>query len=248
MLANSLNPRGKHPMPRRRFVAGLSLVETLVGITIGLFILAVAAGTFVTNISNARKTVLEARVNQELRTAMEVIEKDLRRGAYWQNSLMGTVPVGTTLATTPNPYSTVTATTTQIGYAYSRDTTEDNTLDANAEQFGIRLHTATQTIQMFIGNSWQALTNAEVVTIPNDGLTITPTETSIDIRRSCPTTCNDTILPPTPPTAAQNCPRVVVRTYNVILKGDSKSDPLVKRTLESQVRVRNDRLEGRCPE
>lgn len=235
-------------MLSRRSVRGLSMVEMLVGITIGLFILAVAAGTFVTNISNTRKILLEARVNQELRTAMDIIARDLRRGAYWGSSLSGTIPVGTTYATTPNPYSTVVVTaTTTINYAYSRDAVENNVLDANTEQFGIRLDTTTHAIQMYIGGSWQALTNSEVVTIPNNGLVITPTETSIDIRRSCATTCNDTIAAPAVPTAAQNCPRVLVRTYLVSLTGVSKSDAGVTRTLETQVRVRNDGLAGVCP-
>lgn len=220
----------------------------LVGITIGLFILSVAAGTFVTNIANTRKLVLEARVNQELRTAMDVIARDLRRGAYWGNSLKGTIPIGVTLATTANPYTTVAATgSTQINYAYSRDTTENDALDANTEQFGIRLDTTTHAIQMYIGGSWQALTNSDVVTIPDDGLVITPTETAIDIRRSCATTCNDTIVAPSVPTVTQNCPRVLVRTYGVSLKGVSKSDSGVERTLVSQVRVRNEGVAGICP-
>jgi prepilin peptidase dependent protein B len=248
MLASSMTLRQKGSVTSRRSAAGLSLVEMLVGITIGLFIVSVAAGTFVTNISNTRKLALEARVNQELRTAMDVIARDLRRGAYWGNSLKGTIPVGTTLATTPNPYSTVAATgSTQINYAYTRDTTEDDSLDASAEQFGIKLDTTTHAIQMYIGGSWQALTNSEVVLIPDDGLVITPTETSIDIRRSCATTCNDTIVAPAIPTAAQNCPRVLVRTYNVSLTGVSKSDSGVSRTLQTQVRVRNDGLAGVCP-
>jgi prepilin peptidase dependent protein B len=235
-------------VPLRRAVAGLSMVEMLVGITIGLFILTVAAGTFVTNIGNTRRLLLETRVNQELRTAMDVIARDLRRGAYWGNSLNGTIPVGTTYATQPNPYSTVTATgATRIDYAYSRDATENNTLDTNTEQFGIRLDTTTHAIQMYIGGSWQALTNSDIVTIADDGLVISPTETSIDIRRSCATTCNDSIVAPAVPTAAQNCPRVLVRTYNVSLTGVSRSDAGVSRTLQTQVRVRNDGLAGVCP-
>jgi prepilin peptidase dependent protein B len=237
MLTTSPSSRKRRSTPTRRSIAGLSLIEMLVGITISLFILAVAAGTFVTNISNTRKLLLEARVNQELRTAMDVIARDLRRGAYWGNSLNGTLPIGTTLATQANPYSAVAATgTTQINYAYTRDATENDALDASAEQFGIKLDTTTHALQMLIGGSWQALTNSDVVTIADDGFTITPTETAIDIRRSCATTCS-----------ATTCPRVMVRTYDVSLTGVSKSDAGVSRTLQTQVRVRNDAVAGICP-
>jgi type IV pilus assembly protein PilW len=148
--------------------------------------------------------------------------------------------VGSASATVVNPYSVVTSTgATQIDYAYSRDATENNALDANTEQFGFKLDTATRAIQMNIGGPWQTITNPEILTIPDNGLTITPTETTIDIRAACAKTCTDS--------ATQNCPKIQVRTYNIVLTGVSKTDAAVSRTLRSQVRVRNDALAGSCP-
>ena len=222
----------------RRSSRGLSIIELLIGVAVGLFILAGASVMFVSNVTNSRKLLLEARINQDLRATMDLLTRDLRRSAYWGNSLSGTTSVGSTAS---NPYAVVTVTgSTQIDYAYSRDITENNVLDGTTEQFGFRLNTTAHAVQMNIGGTWQTLTNTDILTIPNTGLAITPTDTLIDIRTACAKTCTDTLLLP-------SCPRVEVRTYNIVLTGISKSDATVSRTLRSQVRVRNDAMTGSCP-
>lgn len=225
----------------RRLSQGMSIIELLLGVAIGLFILAGASTMFVSNVTNSRRLLLEARINQDLRATMDLISRDLRRGAYWGNSLTGTLATGSVSSTVTNPYSAITSTgSTQIDYAYTRDATENNALDASTEQFGFKLNTTTHAIQMNIGGTWQTLTNTDILTIPDSGFTITPTETAIDIRTACAKTCTDTVLAPT-------CPRVQVRTYNIVLTGTSKTDSAVSRTLRSQVRVRNDAMSGSCP-
>lgn len=235
---------GKRSTPRR-LSQGMSIIELLIGVAIGLFLLAGASTMFVSNVTNSRRLLLEARINQDLRAAMDLISRDLRRGGYWGNSLAGTLATGSTSVTQPNPYAAVTATgTTQIDYAYTRDEVENNIVNTASgtvkEEFGFRLHTGTQTIQMKIGGDWQTLTNNNILNIPSDGFTITPTETTLDLRAACAKTCTDSLSTPT-------CPRVQVRTYNIVLKGVSKTDAAVSRTLQSQVRVRNDALLGSCP-
>lgn len=225
----------------RRLSLGLSIVELLVGVAIGLFILVGASAMFVNNITNSRQLLLEARINQDLRATVDLLTRDLRRGAYWGNSLAGTLAVGSTSTTMANPYSAVTPTgSTQIDYTYTRDTSENNTLDASTEQFGFKLDTTNHAIQMNVGGTWQTLTNTDILTIPDNGFTITPTETTIDIRASCAKTCTDSLLTPT-------CPRIQVRTYNIVLTGTSTLNSAVSRTMRSQVRVRNDAMMGTCP-
>lgn len=232
--------KGRRSTPKR-FSKGMSITEMLLGVAIGLFLLAGASAMFVGNVTNSRRLLLEARINQDLRAAMDLITRDLRRGGYWGNALAGTLATGSTSATRTNPYSAVTSTgSTQIDYTYTRDATENDALDTGTEQFGFKLDTVTRAIQMNIGGTWQALTNTDILTIPNNGFTITPTETTIDIRAACAKTCTDTVLAP-------SCPRVQVRTYNIVLTGTSKTDSAVSRTLRSQVRVRNDAMLGSCP-
>ena len=237
------NPRSKP----RRLSLGMSIVELLIGIAIGLFILAGASAMLVSNVTNSRQLLIEARINQDLRATMDLVTRDLRRGGYWGNSLAGTLATGSASVTQANPYSAVTSTGTQIDYAYTRDTTENNALDAGTEQFGFRLNKTTNAIEMNVGGTWQTLTNTDILNIPASGFTITPTETTIDIRAACAKTCTDTVLSPSVPTSIQNCPRVQVRTYNIVLAGTSKTNSAVRRTLRSQVRVRNEAMTGSCP-
>ena len=215
---------------------GLSIIELLVGFAIGLFILSGAAAMFVSNINSSRQLLLEARINQDMRSAMDLITREIRRSAYWGNSLAGTLTAAGGSVASPNPYSAVATTgTTELGYQYSRDVTENNALDAGTEQFGFRLNTTNNSIQMNIGGTWQEVTNTATLSIPNSGLSITPTVTAIDIRASCAKTCT------------ANCPTVTVRTYDIVLTGNAVSNDALTRTLRSQVRMRNDTVAGVCP-
>jgi type IV pilus assembly protein PilW len=208
--------------------------------TIGLFILAGSLSLFASHIASSRRLALETRFNQDLRAALDLMTRDLRRGAYWGNALAGT------RVAQPNPYAAVTLAPAtdphQILYSYTRDPTENSSLDSN-EVFGFRL--AGGAIQMCFGgssasacNNWQSLSNTDILTISE--FSIVPTETEIDVRAACATDCIDSALAPT-------CPRIQVRSYTLTLSGTSTSDPALSRTLRSQVRVRNDALLGSCP-
>ena len=211
--------------------AGMTLVELLVGIALGLFIVAGAATLFVNHLNNSRRLLLEARLNQDLRAAADLITRDLRRAGYWGNSLQGTVATGPLSTTAPNPYATVSATSSAITYDFSRDATENNTRDAN-ERFAFDLNAGT--IRMTINGAAQALTDPGTVTVT--GFTVTPTESVVDVRDSCARAC-----------VGAGCPTITVRQYTVTIAGRAARDPTVTRTLQTSVRVRNDAFAGVCP-
>lgn len=210
---------------------GLSLVELLVGVALGLFLVAGAATLFVNHLGNSRRLLLEARLNQDLRAVADLVTRDLRRASYWGNSLQGTVKVGAASATTPNPYATVTPGAQTITYDFSRDVTENNTRDAN-ERFVFDLNGGA--IRMTINGAAQVVTDPDTVIIT--AFTIAPTETAVDIRDSCATTCT-----------GSGCPTITVRQYLVTIAGRATRDATVTRTLQTRVRVRNDAFAGVCP-
>lgn len=216
------------------------MVELLVGVAVGLSVLAGATTLFANNVVNSRRLVQESRVNQDLRSSMDLMVRELRRGGYWGNAIAGATASPTSVgAAASNPYASVVVTGgNQVDYQYTRDATENNVLDATSEQFGFRLNTNISAVEMNIGGTWQTLTNTDLVQVT--AFAITPTETSVDIRAACAKTCVDT-------SSAPSCPRVKVRTYNIVLTGQAKANAAVTRTLESQVRVRNDLLAGTCP-
>ena len=231
-LLRSPRPTAARRSARRR---GLSIIELLVGAAVGALVVGGAIGLYIGNLGGSRQLLAETRLNQDLRAAVDLVTRDLRRAGFWGNALQGTIAIGAGALTAQNPYSAVTtASTSEIAYGFTRDNTENNTLDAN-EQFALRLSSGA--IQMQSGNgSWTDLTDARAITIT--ALTITPTSTVLPLGHLCPKTCA---------VGTPNCPTVTVRSYAVTVQGQSVRDAAVQRTLRSDVRVRNDRLDGACP-
>jgi type IV pilus assembly protein PilW len=209
---------------------GMSLVELMVGVALGLFLVAGASTLFVSHLNNSRRLLLEARLNQDLRATADLITRDLRRAGYWGNALQGTVATGAGSTTTPNPYSAVTPGVSTISYEFSRGT-EDNTLSSN-EQFAFDLNSGK--IRMLTGGTPQDVTDPDTMTVT--AFTITPTETAVDIRDSCAVTCT-----------GGSCPTITVRQYDISITGQAAHDPTVTRTMQTSVRVRNDLFAGTCP-
>jgi len=233
---------------------GLSLVEMLVGIALGMFIVAGASTLFVNHLTSTRRLLLEARINQDLRAAADLITRDIRRAGYWGDSLTGTVATGATSTTAPNPYVAVsTPTASSIAYSYSRDGPADNNILDNNEMFGFNLSGGAIRMQVASGVPQQQITDPDTVTI--DTFTVVPTVTPVDIRTACAKTCCDTAgvaaalctNPQINVTAPATCPTVTVRNYDVTLVGHATSDAAVTRTLQTSVRVRNDLFGGTCP-
>jgi type IV pilus assembly protein PilW len=218
---------------------GLSLPELMVGIVVGLFVVAGAIALLVGNVGTSRRLLIEARVNQDLRAAADVVAREVRRAGFWENAIAGTVTTATSQAAPANPNAAVTAnaSASTITYSVARDTpagrsATDGTLDAD-EQFGFRLSSGV--LEMQVGaDSWQPLTDPSIITINNFALT--PTETVLDIRASCAKPCTGT-----------TCPTVTVRSYAISLRGTAVHDSSVARTLVERVRVRNDATAGVCP-
>lgn len=213
---------------------GASLVELMVGLTLGLFVVVGAVSIFATQLGATRRTMLEARVNQDLRSAADLIARDLRRASYWQNALSGTIATGAGSATTPNPYRVVVSDDGSVTYAFSRDEVEDDEM-GTAEQFGFRLDDGVLQMQTASG-TWQDLIDNTLVRIT--AFEITPQQTQLPLGDLCTTVC----LPGTP-----NCPLTTVRHFDLLLRGQAVADEAVVRELRVAVRLRNDQLEGQCP-
>ncbi|CAN5561055.1 hypothetical protein BH09PSE5_BH09PSE5_10710 [soil metagenome] len=69
-------------MRSRRTCLGFSLVEVMVAMAIGLFLVAGAFGLFANHLDVNRRLLLGARVQQDLQTVTELVARDLRRTGY----------------------------------------------------------------------------------------------------------------------------------------------------------------------
>ena len=215
---------------------GLSLVELLVGLALGLLVVAAGAMLLTQQLRDHRALLLEARLMQDLRTATDLVARDLRRAGHWGDAAAGVW--SPTQAQLANPYAALApaaAASDVASYAYSRDATENHLLDTN-EQFGLRLRN--KAIELQLGRSnWQALTDATLLVVT--AFTITPTVEEIDLDALCHQPC---------PAGSTTCPlRQQVRSFAVRIGGRSLADASITRSLQAVVRVRQDAIVGACP-
>ena len=215
---------------------GLSMVELLVGAAIVLFIAATGTTLLAGNLRENRSLLFEARVTQDLRTAADVITRDLRRAGSWAAATDGVWSVDAPAAVA-NPYVALapgTAASDAVSFRYSRDTVENNLVDSN-EQFGFRLRNGALEMQLGAGN-WQALTDAGTLGVT--AFSVTPGVQEISLQHLCDVPCS--------PASATCPPRQQVRSLALVLSARSATDASVVRSLHSTVRLRNDSLVGAC--
>jgi type IV pilus assembly protein PilW len=215
---------------------GFTLVELLVGLTVGLIIAAGATAFFATTLREHRVVLLESRLMQDLRTAADLVARDLRRAGYWAAATDGAWLPGTR-AIVSNPYAAVTplgAASDAIGFAYSRDATENDALDSN-EQFGFRLRSGAIQMQLGAGN-WQALTDAGTLVVT--AFEVSPEVQLVSLDSACPAAC---------PASSATCPpQLQVRSLGVQIEGHALADPTVRREVRTSVRLRSDTVVGSC--
>lgn len=228
----------KRPAAHQR---GLSLVELMVGMAVGLFIVATGSALLVGHLHESRRLLTEARLMQDLRTTVDLLARDVRRAGYWGAAAEGVWQRDAD--TRSNPYTALDAagaadTSRAIGLRYSRDTAENHHVDSN-EVFGFRLRNGA--IEMLLGHgNWQSVTDPGVLRITT--LALTPQLDETELEGFCTRPC------PAAATPGMDCPpRVQVRSLSVQISGHATAQAEVTRHLRSKVRIRNDVVIGSCP-
>lgn len=219
---------------------GLSLVELMVGLAVGLTV--VAAGGFMLGhqMHDHRRLVIETQLQQDLRTALDIVVRDLRRAGHWGRAEHGLWTAGAMMRT--NAYGATGgvapgATATAVSFAYSTDVTENDSIDG-AEHAGFRLHLPTRALQIQLGTgNWQQLTDPATLVV--DRFDVTLRERALNLARHCAAAC-----PPATPACG---PTQRLREYDVVVEGHAAVDATVRRSLRATVRPRNDIVVGTCP-
>ncbi len=225
MLAR-MNRRHAHAVSR-----GFALVELMVALTVGLLVVAAGLALVSIHVRDNRSLVHESRLVQDLRSAADMVTRGARRAGYWAEAAAG-VAHGAS-APMANPYAAVAAAPAALAYAFSRDAVENHTLDAN-EAYGFRLNKGV--IEMRLGGSWQALTDAGTLTVT--AFDILPTVQERPLEGLCLHACaaGDAACPP----------RHQVRSLAVHISARSAVDATVLRSISTHVRLRNDAVVGTC--
>lgn len=205
---------------------GLSLVEMMVGIAVGLIVVAGAALLVSSQLGENRRLLLETQLQQDMRAAMDIMSRELRRmGAQREPvALLGLASPGGAQENSMARLSPTVGGETVDSLEFHYQPTLGN------DDFGFKLDSGV--VKSKLGASgWQELTDFNVMKVTK--LEFTPTHRELG-RLPCPKPCPDVASP-------TGCwPEVRVRYIDVKLEAEAKSDTNVKRTLTSRVRVRND--------
>ena len=228
---------------------GMSIVELMVGIAISLFIVAGATVMMTSQLGDNRKLLLEAQIQQDMRSAMDMISRDIRRAGYWAQAYRQVWP---TTAPLLNPYRGMTPREAPLGtnsVIYDRSTdeegqfrgTDDNAVDAvggrTREQVGFRLNQGQQTIDYLVGaNNWQAVTDPAVLQVTRFDLVINNRDLPVPCGVQCPA------LGP------GGCPLFQgARDVTITIVARAVHDANLQRSLQDNVRLRNDLPREVCP-
>ncbi|HEY6135525.1 MAG TPA: prepilin-type N-terminal cleavage/methylation domain-containing protein [Rubrivivax sp.] len=214
---------------RRRQSRGLSLVELLVGVAIGLVVVAAASYVAVNQLGDNRRMLLETQVQQDLRATADLISRDLRRSGYWGSAESGVWYEGGP-SVVANPYTSITpdadgAVADEVTFVYSR-LNEDGVVDVDEERFGFKLDN--ESIRMLIGNAWQELTDSNVLRVTRFDVTVR----NENVVQACFKECAG---------GGTACwPSQAVRSFTVEIEASARFDSAVRRSIRNNVRLRND--------
>lgn len=231
-----LNPARPGRRPRAR-QAGVSLTEIMIGLTVGLIVTAGTLGLLGGHLRSSADLLSASRLNAEVRAAMDLVVRDLRRATYWGNAQASTW-INSSLPLVANPFVAVAVGDGQVTYRYDAnrngelDDGEVFRLAHDADDGVVTLETLTAD-----GSSISTL----VVTDP---LVTEVTAVDFDlVDRTATTTCLQAGPGPVAPTP----PLIHVREISVTLTARLRAAPAVVRTATEAVRIRNDWVEGSCP-
>jgi type IV pilus assembly protein PilW len=209
----------------RQAERGLSIVEMMVGIAVGLFVVAGASLLVSTLLGENRRLLLDTQLQQDLRASADIIAHEVRRaGAQSETLAVAGVWSASSPASSPlaNGFAaTVASSASEVDFSYLRDSGMQG-------PYGFRLSGgAIYTLLALSG--WQQLTDPSVLTVT--GFTVTETDSSLQ-KLPCAKPCAG---------GTTSCwPTVIVRQIAIAITASSVTDPSITRSLRTAVRLRND--------
>ena len=204
----------------------MSIVEMMVGIAIGLFIVAGSSLVVGTQLGENRRLLQEAQLQQDLRAAADIVARELRRASFMTDAYR-TVWYPTASRTRENTYPDIAVAASVLDFAYERGPGQHG-------PYGFRLSGGA--IQTRLADSgWQELTDSRAVQVTQFNITPNVISTSV---LPCPKAC--------PVGGPTDCwPKLVQREFKVEIKANAVGDANIVRKHTSVVRVRNDWVQFR---
>jgi prepilin-type N-terminal cleavage/methylation domain-containing protein len=240
---------------RKRYQSGVSLIELMISITIGLVLIA-GVTTIYTRIGAAgSENIARTRLTQQLRASMDFMSRELRKSGYvnsWDAAGTSLTGVNLDLIELFGPVTTGGTCTSGVCdcILYSYDANDDskqgvgsatkgtNQNNDNFELFGIKKDG--DAIKLRYGGkphacgsgSWESLTDGEV--------DITTLTFELDAADTVDYYVAGGSVTPSTCVATEKC--LQRRKVNIVLTGALATDDSITVTLEQQVAVKNDYL------
>lgn len=212
---------------------GFSLVELMVGLAVGLIVISGALAIFVTSLRGGNESLRASKLNQEVRSALQLMSSELTKAGYGQ-AMVGSMRLFTQSGSTPDciifSYNQDDASNKVFGFRWRRQSGSDGISRVeylSVASFDFAGATSCPT------TGWIALTNSDVVSI-----------TKLELRSA-----NSWCVSMSSPVAAAGdfCTgtatvnRLEMRRVDITIEAQHKADAnvLIKET--RSVKIRNDR-------
>lgn len=230
---------------------GASLVELMVGMAIGLIIVAAAASVYVTTVRGGSDTLRSAKLNIELRGAMDIMVAEIRRAGYiWFDA-------NTNLST--NPFMQANTNLTLVGsdcLLFAYDANGNNVADTS-DQFGFKKNGSKVSMRFggtapstsagcsIANDSWESITDDNSIIVDTLNFAVTyqclNAQTGAGSANQACATGNAIYNAANAATVKSDL--VEIRNVTITLVGHHKDDAQTRMSLSQSVRVRNDRIQ-----
>lgn len=215
---------------------GLSLIEIMVAMVIGLILLMALVSLYGLSIRGSATALRSIRLNHDMEAVMNLMVNDIRRAGYWGWA-------NTERPAFNNPFISNNADIKIIGNScilYSYDANENGSIENN-EYYGFRLQNGAIMLRFSrndpstadgcnnSGDRWESFTDPDL-NITN--LVFTPQVTCINTTDNARTCAN--------PNSGDRL--IEKRVIQIRMESSLSSDPSISHTLVSNVELRNNRL------
>ncbi|GMV46744.1 MAG: hypothetical protein AMXMBFR66_21420 [Pseudomonadota bacterium] len=199
----------------------------MVGVVVGLFVVAAASLIVSGQLGENRRLLLDTQLQQDLRATADIVARELRRIGAWNESWRGIVSDDTPAAA--NALNTTSApanvATNDVNFSYQRTT----------ETGGWRFRLVNGVVRTTLGPNMpeQDLTDGNVMVVDSFQVTREPLTT---VRIPCPKLCQ-------PGNTVDCWPEQTVNEFVVEITAHARADDTVRRSIRSRVRQRNDKVQ-----
>jgi prepilin-type N-terminal cleavage/methylation domain-containing protein len=217
---------------------GFSLIELMIAMLLGLLVSAMVIGMFSMTVGSTKQAVTTIRLNQELRTVMDLMVRDLRRSGYWNGALAASNPYASiTDAGAPAAVYAAAGSATFLNTTTAGDSGQCVILGYDADSagasaatrvIGYRFDATDDAVEVLWEDTFTPPVACDIV--PSTGWKNLTDEQAIKV----------TALTFTPDPSPASFAAATVRNLTITLTAESLGDSRIKTTITDQVRIRND--------